>query len=190
MPGIAKKRFQSDQSMLEPEPDTETHTGLVRPAQNPGIISRQSVSPQRSFTDIKRDVGGPNRHDGPFRIRHRMDCLESGHKLCSVDLQFRSTPLKSRLRFSHAVLDSLDAVAARKCAPRAHPKALQDSVGIEEKRTAMASHGTSQLDRGLNPMGREEVGKIINRQVQQRARSPCRDAALVNSEANHFHERL
>jgi len=54
----------------------------------------------------------------------------------------------------------------------------------------VASHGTSQLDGGLNPMRREEVGEIIDRQIEERARPPRRDATFVNGEADHFHEWL
>ena len=41
-----------------------------------------------------------------------------------------------------------------------------------------------------NPMRREEVGKIIDGQIEQRGRPPRRHAALVNGEGDHFHERL
>jgi len=170
MPYIVDKRFQSDQPILEPKPNAETHTGLVRSAENPRIASRQRVRPQRPLAHIKRDVGRPNSHDGALCIPHRMDRLERRRQLGSIDLLFGPPALKTGLCLGHAILDRLNAVATRKRAPGSDPEALQDGVGIDENGTLVASHWTSQLDRGLYPMRREEIGEIVNCQVQQCAR--------------------
>ena len=75
-----------------------------------------------------------------------------------IDLQLRPSALKAGLRFCHAILDRLDAVAVRKRAPGSDPEALQDGVGIDKNGALVARHRTSQLDRGRDPMRREEVG--------------------------------
>ena len=39
-------------------------------------------------------------------------------------------------------------------------------------------------------MRREQVRQIVNGQVEQTCRAARRDAAFVNGEGDHFHERL
>jgi hypothetical protein len=110
--------------------------------------------------------------------------------LGGVDLQFRTAPLKTGLRLGHAILDRLDAVSARKRAPRSNPEAFQDGVRIDENWTVMASHVTSQLNGGLNPVRGEEVGKVIDRQIEKCGGPSRRDASFINSQTNDFHERF
>ena len=124
------------------------------------------MRPQRPLADAQCNVGRSNGHDGALRILHWMDCLERCHELHGIDLQLCPPALKAGLRFCHAILDRLDAVAVRKRAPGSYPETLQDGVGIDEDRSLMASHRTSQLNRGRNPMRRKEVGEIVNCQVQ------------------------
>jgi hypothetical protein len=39
-------------------------------------------------------------------------------------------------------------------------------------------------------MCREEVGKVIDCQIKKRTGPPSGDAAFINGEADHFHERF
>src|ERR1700730_17549496 len=107
MASINKERFQSYEPILESKPNTEAHTGLVGTAKDPRVASRQGMRPQRSFTDVQRDVGRANRHDGAFRILHSMNRLERGPELRGINLQFHPTPLESGLRFDYTILDGL-----------------------------------------------------------------------------------
>ncbi len=190
MASIGKERFQSYEPILEFKPNAEAHTGLVGTAKDPRVASCQGMRPQRSFTDVQRDVGRANRHDGAFRILDSMNRLERGPKLRGINLQFGPTPLEAGLGLGHAILNSLDAVPAGKRAPGSHPEALQNGVGIDEDWTLVPRHGSSQLDRGLNPMRREEVRKIVDGQVEERSRPPRRDTAFVNGESDDLHEWL
>src|ERR1019366_8692965 len=141
MASIGKERFQSYEPILESKPNAEAHTGLVGAAKEPRVASRQGMRPQRSFTDVQRDVWGANRHDGAFRILDSMNRLESRPELRAINLQFRPTPLEASLGLGHAILNSLDAVPAGKRPPGPHPEALQNGVGLDEERTLVTHHG-------------------------------------------------
>ena len=101
-----------------------------------------------------------------------------------VDLLLRPTPLKAGLRLGHAVLHRLDADSrprARATTPtRQHSRMTFVSTRTGPRWRAI---GASQFDRGFDPVRREEVRKIIDRQIEQARRSPRRNAALVDGAA-------
>ena len=98
--------------------------------------------------------------------------------------------LKAGLCLSHAVLDSLDAVPARQCPPRSHAPALQDDIGVDEDRADVAWHAGSQLHRRLDPVVPEQVGEVIDGQIQQVRRFPRRKPPFVDRSGDHLGERL
>ena len=61
---------------------------------------------------------------------------------------------------------------------------------IDQNRAAMARHGPSQFERGRNPVRCEELAKFIDREFNQPRCPPRRNAALIDGERDHFHERL
>ena len=67
--------FQRHEPLPKPEPDAATKAGLVRPAQDPGVVAAQRMSPKRSLAD----VGDPDpqtrlapdcRRNGPHSENH------------------------------------------------------------------------------------------------------------------------
>ena len=73
----------------KPEPDTATKAGLVRPAQDPGVVAAQRMSPKRSLSDVQRDVGDPDRQLGSFPIADGMGRIQRITQILLVDPSFR-----------------------------------------------------------------------------------------------------
>jgi hypothetical protein len=166
MSRIGKKRFQGDEAAAKTETDAKAHAGLVRTAKNPGVASRQGVSPKGAFTDIQCNVWRTDRHYGALRVHHGVDSLETPSKFRGINQRFGPPALESSLCLRHAVLDRLDFIAARERAPGSHPEALEDDVGIDQDWTFVTGHGFSKLYRGRCPIDLEEITQFIDREIE------------------------
>ena len=166
MADIVKKPFQRHQPLPKPEPNAETKAGLVRPAQYPGVIPVESVSPKRRLADIQRYVMHSNRQLGSLPISDGMDCLERRTQFSLIDPLFRSPSLEPCLRFGHTSFDGFHAVAAGERAPRPHPVGLQDDIRIDEHGTRVSRHDVSQLDWALDLMPYEQIRKVLDGPIE------------------------
>ena len=71
--GAIEEIFQCHEPFTKSKPGAATQAGLVRSAQDPCVFPAQRVSPERSLTDVERDVGDPDRQLGSFPIADGMD---------------------------------------------------------------------------------------------------------------------
>ncbi len=117
MTHVDKQPFQGYQVLTETEPDPEAQTGLVRPAQQPGIVPIGRVCPERCLSAIQGDVRRPYGQLRSLAPAHLMDRRQGTPQFRTVNLLLRSPSLKSRLRFHYAILDGLYRIAARQRSP-------------------------------------------------------------------------
>ena len=83
-----------------------------------------------------------------------------------INSSFRSPPLFAGLRFRNPILDSLNAVAARECAPRSYAVRLQDDVRVNEHGAMMSSHRTSHINWMRDSVCREQIRHVFNGETE------------------------
>jgi hypothetical protein len=88
---------------------------------------------------------------------------ERGPQTPAVDLLFRPSPLESGLGLDNAILDCLEAIAARERAPGTNPERLSDHIRVDEDGAGMTHRRRSQLAGRLNAVRREQVHEILDR---------------------------
>lgn len=71
------------------------------------------------------------------------------------------------LRFRHAILDCLDAIATRESAPRSRTERLQDDIRIKQYGAAMACHPDLEVDRLRDSVRRKQIGHVVNGETKQ-----------------------
>ena len=95
--GICEQRLQGNEAVAKAQPNAEAHAGLVRPAENPGVIARQGVRPQRTLAHIESDVGRPERHDRALRVGHRVHRAQTAREIGRINQRFGPAALESGL---------------------------------------------------------------------------------------------
>ena len=78
----------------------------------------------------------------------------------------RPPPSFAGLRFHKAILGSLNAVAARECAPRTDAVRFQDDVRVNEHGAMMSSHRTSQINWMRDSVRREQIRHVFNGETE------------------------
>ena len=120
------------------------------------------VRPKRRLAPIQCDVGYP---DGQFSTLAGWDAMNGFQRhaqFVRIDLLFRSSLLEAGLRFGHTIFDGFDTVTARECAPRTDPVRFQDDVRVNEHGAMVSRHRTSQVDRMLDTVRREQIRQTFD----------------------------
>ena len=188
--GVIEKPFQRHEPFTKPEPDTATKAGLVRPAQDPGVVTAQRMSPKRSLSGVQRDVGNPNRQLGSLPIADGMDRLQRGAQILLVDLPCRWSSLKAGLCFSYALFDRFHRVTAGKRPPHSCPVSFQDDVRVYQYDATVPSHDTSQVEPARDVVCGEQLRKALDAQAEHAGDPSDRDVTFVDGKADHFHKRF
>ena len=126
------------------------------------------MRPERPLADIQKRyalVSDDRRCE--LRCAHIVHLRQRLPKHGGIDALLGATALKAGLCLSNTILDSLHVVSAGEGPPRSDAPAFQDDVRVDEDRTGMTGHADSQLHRRLDPVVSEEVGEVVNGQIQQ-----------------------
>ena len=188
--GAVEKPFQRHEAFTKPEPDTATKAGLVRPAQDPCVVTAQRMSPKRSLSDIQRDVGHPDRQIGLLPSADRMDRSQRGAQILLVDLPWGWSLLEAGLCFGHALLHRFHRITAGKRPPRSCPVSFQDDVRVYQYDATVPNHDTSQVERTRDAVCGEQLRKALDAQAEHAGDPSDRDVTFVDGKADHFHKRF